>query len=82
MTDLNGLRLEEKHTANKNYEELTFTGHDKSHYRLEFYNSARAKCLEIRYLKENEKNEANRTIKLLKPEFVSSIEEELRNVFK
>lgn len=31
---------------------------------------------------EIEENEAKRTIKLLKPEFVSSIEEELRNVFK
>jgi len=31
---------------------------------------------------EIEQNEAKRTIKLLKPEFVSSIEEELRNVFK
>ena len=31
---------------------------------------------------EVEENEAKRTIKLLKPEFVSSIEEELRNVFK
>ena len=55
VTDLNGLRLEEKLTANKNYEELTFTGHDKSHYRLEFYNSDRAKGLEIRYFKEDEK---------------------------
>jgi len=31
---------------------------------------------------EIEENESKRTIKLLKPEFVSSIEEELRNVFK
>ena len=31
---------------------------------------------------EIEENEAKRTINLLKPEFVSSIEEELRNVFK
>ena len=31
---------------------------------------------------EIEQNEAKRTIKLLKPELVSSIEEELRNVFK
>ena len=31
---------------------------------------------------EIEQNESKRTIKLLKPEFVSSIEEELRNVFK
>ena len=31
---------------------------------------------------EIEQNETKRTIKLLKPEFVSSIEEELRNVFK
>ena len=31
---------------------------------------------------EIEENEAKRTIKLLKPEFVFSIEEELRNVFK
>ncbi len=50
VTDLNGLHLEQK-SAN----EFIFKGRDEQLYRLEFYESDRAKGIEIRYFKAEEK---------------------------
>lgn len=50
VTDLNGLLLEEKDSTT-----LIFKGRDEQLYRLEFYDSDRAKGIEIRYFKNEEK---------------------------